>query len=121
MEVKITKEIREYTENMFFGLSLRQFIFSVVACGVAVGIYFGLRYVLGTETVSWVCILGAAPFAIMGFVKYHGMTAEQFAWAWIKSELLLPKRLVFRPTNLYYESLQEQYAVKEKEVLKGND
>jgi len=71
--------------------------------------------------VSWVCILGAAPFAIMGFVKYHGMTAEQFAWAWIKSELLLPKRLVFRPTNLYYESLQEQYAVKEKEVLKGND
>ena len=121
MEVKINKEIREYTENMFFGLSLRQFIFSVVACGVAVGIYFGLRNVLGTETVSWVCILGAAPFAIMGFVKYHGMTAEQFAWAWIKSELLRPKRLVFRPTNLYYESLQEQYAVKEKEVLKGND
>lgn len=110
MEVKINKEIREYTENMFFGLSLRQFIFSVFACGVAVGIYFGLRN-----------ILGATPFAIMGFVKYHGMTAEQFVWAWIKSEILLPKRLVFRPTNLYYESLQEQYAVKEKEVLKGND
>lgn len=121
MEVKINKEIREYTENMFFGLSLRQFVFSVFACGVAVGIYFGLRNILGTEKVSWVCILGAAPFAIMGFVKYHGMTAEQFVWAWIKSEILLPKRLVFRPTNLYYESLQEQYAVKEKEVLKGND
>ena len=121
MEVKINKEIREYTENMFFGLSLRQSIFSVFACGVAVGIYFGLRNILGTEAVSWVCILGASPFAIMGFVKYHGMTAEQFVWAWIKSELLLPKRLLFRPTNLYYESLQEQYTVKEKEVLKVND
>ena len=43
MEVKINKEIRNYTENMFFGLSLRQFIFSVLACGVAVGLYFGLR------------------------------------------------------------------------------
>ena len=37
MEVKINKEIRNYTESMFFGLSLRQFIFSVLACGVAVG------------------------------------------------------------------------------------
>ena len=30
MEIRINKEIREYTENMFFGLSMRQFIFSVV-------------------------------------------------------------------------------------------
>lgn len=36
MEVKINREIRNYTESMFFGLSLRQFIFSVLACGVAV-------------------------------------------------------------------------------------
>lgn len=40
MEVKINREIRNYTEAMFFGLSLRQFIFSILACGVAVGIYF---------------------------------------------------------------------------------
>ena len=36
MEVKINREIRNYTESMFFGLSLRQFIFSVLAMGVAV-------------------------------------------------------------------------------------
>ena len=59
---------------MFFGLSLRQFIFSVLACGVAVGLYFLLRPYVGTETVSWVCILGAALFAALGFVKYNGMT-----------------------------------------------
>lgn len=85
MEVKINKEIRNYTESMFFGLSLRQFIFSVLACGVAVGLYFLLRPHFGTETLSWMCILGAAPFALIGFVKYNGMTAEQFLWAWIKS------------------------------------
>ena len=78
MEVKINKEIRNYTESMFFGLSLRQFIFSVLACGVAVGLYFLLRPHFGTETLSWMCILGAAPFALIGFVKYNGMTAEQF-------------------------------------------
>ena len=39
MEIKINREIRDYTENIFFGLSLRQLIFSLLACGVAVGIY----------------------------------------------------------------------------------
>ena len=106
MEVKINREIRNYTESMFFGLSLRQFIFSVLACGVAVGLYFLLKPHLGTETVSWVCILGAAPFAALGFVKYNGMTAEQFVWAWLKSEFLMPKKLMFLPDNLYYETVK---------------
>lgn len=43
MEVKINKEIRDYTEAIFFGLSLRQFIFSGLACGIAVGLYFLLH------------------------------------------------------------------------------
>ena len=114
MEVKINKEIRNYTESIFFGLSLRQFIFSVFACGVAVGLFFLLRPYFGTETLSWVCILGALPFAIMGFVKYNGMTAEQFVWAWIKSELLMPKKLMFYPDNLYYEALKPNIETREK-------
>ena len=28
MEVRINREIRDYTESMFFGLSMRQFFFS---------------------------------------------------------------------------------------------
>ncbi len=31
MEIKINKEIRDYKENIFFGLSLRQFICSILA------------------------------------------------------------------------------------------
>ena len=114
MEVKINREIRNYTESMFFGLSLRQFIFSVLACGVAVGLYFLLRPYVGTETVSWVCILGAAPFAALGFVKYNGMTAEQFVWAWLKSEFLMPKKLMFLPDNLYYETVKPTIEAYEK-------
>ena len=120
MEVKINKEIRNYTESMFFGLSLRQFVFSVLACGVAVGLYFILRPHFGMETLSWVCILGAVPFALMGFVKYNGMNAEQFVWAWIKSEFLMPKKLMFHSDNLYYETLKTTIQNHEKEALKNN-
>ena len=59
MEVKINREIRNYTESMFFGLSMRQFFFSVAAMGVAVLLYFLLKPHFGTETVSWMCILGS--------------------------------------------------------------
>jgi hypothetical protein len=69
LEVKINKEIRNYTESMFFGLSLRQFIFSVLACSVAVGLYFLLRPRFGTETLSWVCILGAFPLCGYGIYQ----------------------------------------------------
>ena len=87
MEVKINREIRNYTESMFFGLSMRQCVFTVLAASVAILLYFVLKPYVGTETVSWMCILGAAPFAAMGFVTYHGMTAEQFVWAWLRSEV----------------------------------
>lgn len=113
MEVKINKEIRNYTESMFFGLSMRQFLFSLLACGVAVGLFFLLRGRFGTETLSWMCILGASPFAVMGFVRYNGMTAEQFVWAWIKSEFLMPKKILFIPDNLYYEALKQNIEAKE--------
>jgi hypothetical protein len=42
----------------------------------------------------------------MGFIKYNGMTAERFIWAWIKSTFVIPKRLMFRATNIYYEALK---------------
>lgn len=108
LEVKINREIRNYTESMFFGLSMRQFIFSALAILVAVGLYFLLKPHFGTETVSWMCILGAAPFAALGFITYHGMTAEQFLWAWLRSELLEPKELRFESSNLYYEALKDK-------------
>ena len=107
MEVRINREIREYTESMFFGLTLRQFIFSVLACAIAVLIYFTFKPVLGLETVSWICIVAAAPFAAIGFLRYNGMTAEKFFAAWIRSEILLPEHLCFGNTNLYYNMFRE--------------
>lgn len=106
MEVKINKEIRGYTESVFFGLSLRQCIFSALAVGVAVAVFFALRDHFGIETVSWICVLACAPFGAMGFITYHGMTAEQFFWAWIKSEILMPKRLTFKNENIYFEAVR---------------
>ena len=104
MEIKINKDIREFTESIFFGLSMRQFIFSILACVVACVLYFLLKPHFGIETLSWVCILGASPFAVLGFVKYNGMTAEQFIMSWIKCKFILPTHFCFKAKNYYFET-----------------
>ena len=71
MEIKVNREIRNYNEAIFLGLSMRQLIFSALAIGVAIGVYFLLRDVMLLETRSWVCILCAAPFGALGFVSYN--------------------------------------------------
>ena len=106
---------------MFFGLPMRQFIFSALAAAIAVALYFLLKPIVGAETVSWVCILGAAPFAAMGFISYHGMTAEQFFWAWLRSELIEPKELHFEAVNIYYEAMWDSIGNNKKEAKKHHD
>ena len=118
MEVKVNKEIRNYTESIYFGLSLRQFIFSVLSCMMAVLLYFILRPYFGLETLSWVCIVGAAPFAVLGFITYNQMSAEQIIWAWIKCEILMPRTIKMETHDLYWDMLQPYFKEKEREVLK---
>ena len=100
MEVKMPRDILLYNEAIFFGLSLRQFLFSVLALGSAVGAYFLLNPRIGTEATSWVCMIATGPFAVLGFIKPHGVTAEKFAVAWVKS-FLFPSVLVYRAENTY--------------------
>lgn len=74
--------------------------------------YFGLRSVLATAEIGWVCVLCAFPFALGGFFQYNGMTLEQFLLAYIRTEFIYPHRLVFKSDNLYAK-LMERSSMKE--------
>ena len=111
MEVKINKEIRNYTEAIFFGLSLRQFFFSALACAISVFIFFVLRDSLNIELLSWICIFSVVPCAVLGFITYNGLPAEKIIWAFIKSNLLFPRKLTF---NFYNELLNTKEEKKDE-------
>ena len=80
----------------------------MLAVGVAVALYFALRNVLDRETVSWLCIVGAAPVAVAGFFKYNGMTLEKFVWAFIKSEFLMAGNRVWKSENYYLTAIEKE-------------
>lgn len=107
MEIKVNKEIKNYKESIFFGLSFRQFLCSALALGAAVGVYFGLRNFIDKETVSWLCIVCAAPIAVTGFFNYNGLNFEKFVWAVIKSEVLCSGIRLYKSRNIYHELFEE--------------
>lgn len=118
MEVKINKEIREYSENMFFGLTLRQFFFSVLGCIAAVGIYFLCRDTLGLELTTWACVIGVIPFAAIGFITYNGMPAEKLVVAYLKSKLIYPKQYLSKPVSFYYSAMKESIGLTQGSLSK---
>lgn len=121
MEIRINKEIKNYHESLFFGLSVRQFICSALAVGAALGIYFGLGKALDKETVSWLCIACAAPIAAAGFFKYNGMNLEEFVKAFIFSEFLCAGVRKFESENHLYNLCREglnDVAVRKKNARK---
>ena len=116
MEIKVPKEVRQYHESIFFGLSLRQFGCSLAAVGAAVGLYFGCVDMLGTEATGWVCILGAAPLALAGFFTYNGMPLEKYLGAVIRSKFSTPQKRPVSYPNVHYDLL-----IKEKEEEDGKN
>ena len=108
IEVKIPKEVRAYKETIFFGLSSRQFICSLIAIGIAAGVFLVLDRFVSRETASWLCIVLASPAAVAGFFSYNGMCFEQFLWAFIKSEFLCAGERRYISENIYYSYLNRK-------------
>lgn len=93
IEIRIPKEIKNYREKLFFGLTLRQSICASVAFLICVPLYiFGNKYI-PQEVLSWLVILIAAPLMLAGFFRYNDMTFEQFAVEFIYHNFTSQKRV----------------------------
>ena len=109
MQIDINPDVSEYKETIYFGMTIRQCVCCVLAIIATVMLYFLLRPHLGTELLSWACMLGAAPFAAMGFFSYHGMTAEQFLWNLIYTMILTP-RVLYRDPPEQLDKKEDDHA-----------
>lgn len=99
MQIKSNQDVREYREVVYFGMTLRQLIFSALAA--ALGVYMLCNRRMSMEAVSWLCVAAAAPFGAFGFVRWHGMPFERMIGVFIRSRLVLNRPLFFRPENPY--------------------
>jgi hypothetical protein len=108
MEVKINKEIRDYRESLFMGLTVRQCLCGGAAIAVTAAARLVIAPALGGEAASWIGIFGAVPAAALGFFKYHGMTAEKAALAFIKSQFFGAGERLYRCENHLYTLINDR-------------
>lgn len=120
IEIRIPKEIKNYREKLFFGLTLRQSICAGVALLICVPLYiFGNKFI-PQEALSWLVILIAAPLMLAGFFRYNDMTFEQFAVEFIYYNFTSQKRVysyepIFMELRNEYISDELAAEIEEKE------
>lgn len=125
MESNVNREIRNYHEGVFMGLSARQAGCGLLAAGLAAGTNFGLQPFLGTEIASIVCIVAAAIPAAIGFVSFHGQPFEKFAISWLRTMFVHNGWYVYKSSNFYAQFTPEAQLKtnkrKKQTKQKGND
>ena len=116
MQIKSNQDVREYKEVVYFGMTLRQLIFSGLAGAAALGVYLLCGRRMSMEAVSWLCVAAAVPFAAFGFVRWHGMAFEQLIGVFIRSRLVLNRPLFFRPDNPLRQAIPSKSTEKGKVI-----
>lgn len=80
MNISINRNIDEFRDDFYKGLSFRQTCFSVLTVGAG-GVAFVLtKVILGIPQMIavYITIAAAAPWAVWGFIKIRGMPANVY-------------------------------------------
>ncbi len=101
IEIKIPKEIRHYKEKLVFGLTVRQALCTFVMLLINVPTYIYGRQFLNEELISWIVLILAIPMALIGFFKYNNMNFESFILAFLRSEVIYPKKRIYETDNVF--------------------
>ncbi len=116
MEIKINKEVRDYSEKVLFGLTARQFIFGLVAIAVSVALYFALP--LQTDLKLILCLIATAPFIVLGFARVQGHTPEEYLKR--RRDRVRTPELKLGDENTYYRIYRRhKYEQKMMEMQRG--
>lgn len=99
IQTRVSKDLTKYTENFFFGMSLRQTLLSAAGVCVTTLSYIFLM-VPGIAAVG----LGL-PFFAFAFLRPDGLPASQWLRCWARAVLIRPKIRVHAPENELYEFL----------------
>ena len=111
IEIRIPKEIKNYREKFFFGLTVRQCICAAAALLLCVPLYiFGGKF-LPWEVISWLVLIIAAPLMLVGFFRYNDMTFEKFAVEWLYFQHY-PQKRVYSYEPIFME-LRKIYLAEE--------
>lgn len=106
MEIDVNKNIEEYRDDFFHGLSKKQTLTAAVTITLGSAIILGLTYGAGLPLMSaaYIAIPFSVPVALLGFMRINGMTLPVY----------LKRMMLVRKSKPYiYEAEEALYIIEE--------
>ncbi len=124
IEVRIPKEIKEYEDKIFFGLTVRQLISSIIAGVVSIFAYVYFLDYINEEILSYFIIIFDCFILSIGWVKYNGMRMEQFMFVFME-HMIYPQKRIYDDDNIFVsinKDVKKEFykPLSIKERIKGN-
>lgn len=122
MEINLNKNLQKMQDTYFMGLNFRQTIFGGLGLVLGGGTYFLLtkKGVDDSTATNFVALI-VAPFALMGFVNYHGLPFEKLLFVLIRHFFLCPKQLIYRHENSFYDEDKAKIKKAQKMEVRKRD
>jgi len=114
IEREIPKEITDYKTKYLFKLTLRQNIAFGLMLIINLLLHFYGKSFLHEEIVNWLMLLVAALAGAIALWKPNKQDFEKVAWFAIQSELLYPKKRIYKTENIFTK-MREEYLEEERE------
>ncbi|MCD7956775.1 MAG: PrgI family protein [Lachnospiraceae bacterium] len=119
MQIPVNKDINEYKDDFFKGMTLKQTVMCALTLGVGAGCYFLCNGMLGLpQTISLYLVFPAAlPFAAAGFLKIDGLPPLEY----LKRRRAVTKRAVYRYRPLVFEQMGLEMETFSEKNLPGEE
>lgn len=80
MQIPVNKNLDEYKDDFYKGLTLKQTVLSILTVIVGTGIFLLLYLICGIgQTIAlYLAVLAALPVAASGFLKVHGLSLPEY-------------------------------------------
>lgn len=99
IQTRVGSDLTKYTENFFFGMSLRQTLLSAAGVAATAAVYIFLP-VPGIAAAA--CGL---PMFALAFLKPDGLSAEKWLYYWLRANILRPRVRVHLERSALYDFL----------------
>lgn len=109
--VRIPKEIRDYKEKIWAGLTARQLIALIIMIPLGILIYVKGKPILGQDAVENLILVVLAPIGLVGFFPHkNGIRPEVWFWLLIRYHFIVPKERKFISENHFdFRDMKDDY------------
>ena len=98
--IKMSKDIKKQKSKLFWGLTARQLLFTVIAILIAIVVNCILN--LNDEVKAVLVISTSIPFLLCGWISINGLTFEKFVIIWLRNNFTNKERLFINESGLDY-------------------